>query len=89
MGKTIPTTGSRTITKTTGVTAMGTVIARDVFPRNWRKPNLPENTVIDYKPFRVLADLKRRNAITREHFILDWKLAQRDQGIRTDAKKTR
>jgi hypothetical protein len=54
---------------------------------------------VNYKPFLDLIKLRRSRAISEGHFILDWRLAQRDHGIvppgrrgkilgRSDAKKT-
>jgi hypothetical protein len=36
---------------------------------------------VNYKPFLDLIKLRRSRAISEGHFILDWRLAQRDQGI--------
>jgi hypothetical protein len=54
---------------------------------------------VNYKPFLDLIKLRQSRVISEGHFILDWRLAQRDQGIvppgwrgkilgRSDAKKT-
>jgi hypothetical protein len=42
---------------------------------------------INWKPFRELAGLRQRDVISREHFIQNWALAQRDQGIRSGGGK--
>jgi hypothetical protein len=60
---------------------MGTIIARTA-SKHQRKPEKK----IDYLTFRILAELRGRGAISREHFILDWGLAQRDQGIKAEGR---
>jgi hypothetical protein len=60
---------------------MGTIIVKDVFRRNWRTGTLRGKDSINYKPFRDLADCRRRDVLSREHFIVSWGNAQRDQGI--------
>jgi hypothetical protein len=44
-----------------------------------------EKTTFNYKPFRDLAELRDRRVISREHFILNWGLAQKDQCITPQA----
>jgi hypothetical protein len=59
--------------------------------RNTSFNNAPyKNARFNYKPFRDLAGFLQRGLLSREHFIVNWRNAQRDQGIGvTDAEKTR
>jgi len=41
----------------------------------------------DYKPFRHAARGLINEKITRERFVLDWRLAQEAQGIRATSRK--
>jgi hypothetical protein len=63
---------------------MGTVIVRTAM-EDWRTMETAKKT--NYAPFFNLANLRRRGVISREHFILDWGLAQRDQGIKAEDRR--
>jgi hypothetical protein len=45
-----------------------------------------KNTKINWRPFKQLAEMRGKGAISREHFIANWRVVQRDQGIRADGK---
>jgi hypothetical protein len=78
---TMPTTGNRSGRKTTEGTGMGTVIARTAM-ENRKTPGKK----INWKPFFDLAELFNNGVISREHLILNWGLAQRDQGIKAERR---
>jgi hypothetical protein len=58
---------------------MGTVIARTAM-EGWKTPGKK----INWKPFFDLAKLFHRGVISKEHLILNWGLAQQDQGIKAE-----
>jgi hypothetical protein len=52
----------------------------------WEKREKRKNTKINWKPFKQLAEMRGKGAISREHFIANWRVAQRDQGIKAEGK---
>lgn len=47
---------------------------------DWKATKKTEKK-INWKPFRDLILIRLNEVITREHFIQNWKLLQRDQGV--------
>jgi hypothetical protein len=75
----IATTGNRSGKIITGENSMGKIIVRTAM-EDWKATKKTEKK-INWKPFRDLILIRLNEVITREHFIQNWKLLQRDQGV--------